>query len=51
MARKSVLEGGASQTYGICMGDKCDNVATKMTTFSGFGELKLYNLQQEEEVF
>ncbi len=48
MAKKSILEGGARQNYGMCLGDKCDNPASKMTSFSGFGDLKLYDLQQEK---
>lgn len=49
MARKSILEGGARQTYSSCLADKCENNASKMTSFSGLGELRVVPKPKDEK--
>lgn len=49
MARKSILEGGARQSYSSCLADKCENNASKMTSFSGLGELRVVPKPKDEK--
>jgi hypothetical protein len=49
MARKSILEGGARQTYSSCLADGCENNASKMTSFSGLGELRVVPKPKDEK--
>lgn len=49
MARKSILKGGARQSYSSCLADKCENNASKMTSFSGLGELRVVPKPKDEK--
>lgn len=49
MGRKSILKGGARQSYSSCLADNCENNASKMTSFSGLGELRVVPKPKDEK--